>query len=57
MAFWGVMGSPVVNKQLTILAVMDVVKKVKVKLSRYRPEQALGGSGRLRLRVFSTSAL
>ena len=28
--------------------------KVKVKLSRYRPEQALGGSGRLRPRIFST---
>jgi hypothetical protein len=28
--------------------------KVKVKLSRYRPEQALGGSGRLRLRIFIT---
>jgi hypothetical protein len=28
--------------------------KVKVKLSRYTPEQALGGSGRLRLRIFMT---
>jgi hypothetical protein len=28
--------------------------KVKLKLSRYRPEQALGGSGRLRPRIFST---
>ena len=28
--------------------------KVNVKFSRYRPEQALGGSGRLRLRIFST---
>jgi hypothetical protein len=27
---------------------------VKLKLSRYRPEQALGGSGRLRLRIFMT---
>ena len=26
--------------------------RVKVKLSRYRPEQALGGSGRLRLLDF-----
>jgi hypothetical protein len=29
-------------------------KVKKVKLSRYRPEQALGGSGRLRFRIFST---
>jgi hypothetical protein len=28
--------------------------KVKVKLSRYRPEQAPGGSGRLRPRIFMT---
>jgi hypothetical protein len=28
--------------------------KVKVKAPRYRPEQALGGSGRLRLRIFMT---
>jgi hypothetical protein len=31
-----------------------VCVKVKVKLSRYRPEQALGESGRLRLRIFLT---
>jgi hypothetical protein len=31
-----------------------VMLKVKVKLSRYRPEEALGGSGRLRLRIFMT---
>jgi hypothetical protein len=30
------------------------LETVKVKLSRYRPEQALGGSGRLRLRMFIT---
>jgi hypothetical protein len=29
-------------------------KLVKVKLSRYRPQEALGGSGRLRLRIFMT---
>jgi hypothetical protein len=29
-------------------------KKVKVKLSLYGPEQALGGSGKLRLRIFMT---
>ena len=28
--------------------------KVKIKVSRYRPEQALGASGRLRLRIFMT---
>jgi hypothetical protein len=28
--------------------------RIKVKLSCYRPEQALGGSGRLRLRIFMT---
>ena len=30
--------------------------KLKLKLSHYRPEQALGGSGRLRLRIFMTFA-
>jgi hypothetical protein len=30
------------------------IKVKKVKLSRYRPEEALGGSGRLRLRIFMT---
>jgi hypothetical protein len=30
------------------------IKGKKVKVSRYRPEQALGGSGRLRLRIFMT---
>jgi hypothetical protein len=29
-------------------------EKIKVKLSRYRAEQTLGGSGRLRLRIFMT---
>jgi hypothetical protein len=30
------------------------MNQIIVRLSRYRPEQALGGSGRLRLRIFMT---
>jgi hypothetical protein len=53
--FWGSKWPRRWNRQVVLKRrLTNITLWVKVKVSRYRPEQSLGGSGRLRLRIFMT---